>query len=74
MKYTDIKIQTLQHKDLILLLEINTRVGISSVMGNRYVQSNEKRKILYVGANNSMDGLCVNIYVMLKLKLMEMLN
>ena len=52
MKYTDIKLQTLQHKDLILLLEINIRGGISSVMGNRYVQSNEKRKILYVDANN----------------------
>ena len=39
LKYTGISLQTLQDKDMILLLENNIRVGISSVMGNRYVKS-----------------------------------
>ena len=46
-KYTDIKIQTLQDKDLILLIENNIRGGISSVMGDRYVKSDENKKIIY---------------------------
>ena len=52
MKYTDIKLQTLQDKDMILLLENNIRGGISSVMGDRYIKSDENKKILYVDANN----------------------
>ena len=45
LKYTDIKLQTLQDKDFILLLEKNIRGGISSVMGDRYVKSHENKKI-----------------------------
>ena len=52
LKYTDIKLQTLQDKDLILLLENNIRGGISSVMGDRYVKSDENKKILYIDATN----------------------
>ena len=52
LKYTDIKLQTLQDKDLILLLENNIRRGISSVMGDRYVKSDENKKILYMDATN----------------------
>ena len=52
MKYTDIKLQTLQDKDLILLRENNIRGSISSVMGDKYVKSDENKKILYVDANN----------------------
>ena len=52
LKYTGIKLQTLQDKDMILLLEKNIRGGISSVMGDRYVRSDENKKILYVDANN----------------------
>ena len=52
MKYTDIKLQTLQDKDKIFLLVNNFRGGVSSVMGNRYVQSDDNKKILYVDANN----------------------
>ena len=44
LKYTGINLQTLQDKDLILTLENNIRGGISSVMGDRYVQSNENKK------------------------------
>ena len=51
-KYTDIKLQTFQEKDLILTLEYNIRGGISSIMGDRYVKSDEKKKIVYVDANN----------------------
>ena len=52
LKYTDIKLQTLHDKDLILLLENNIRGGISSVMVDRYVKSDENKKILYMDATN----------------------
>ena len=43
LKYTDIKLQILQDKDLILLLENNMRGVISSVMGDRYVKSDDNK-------------------------------
>ena len=52
LKYTDIKLQTLQDKDLILLIENNIPGGIGSVMGDRYVKSDENKKILYIDATN----------------------
>ena len=52
MKYTGINLQTLQDKDMILLLENNIRGGISSVMGDRYIKSGVNKKILYIAANN----------------------
>ena len=52
LKYTDIKLQTLQYKDLILLIETNIRGSISPVMGDRYVKSDESKKILYMDATN----------------------
>ena len=52
LKYTGINLQTLQDKDMILLLENNIRGGISSVMGDRYIKSDENKKILYIDATN----------------------
>ena len=52
LKYTGINLQTLQDKDMILLLENNIRGGISSVMGDRYIKSDKNKKILYFDANN----------------------
>ena len=52
MKYTDIKLQTLQDKDLILLLENFILGGSSSVLGYRYVKSDENKKILYMDATS----------------------
>ena len=52
LKFTGINLQTLQDKDKILLLENNIRGVISSVMGDRYVQSDENKKILYIDANH----------------------
>ena len=52
LKFTDIKLQTLQDEDLILLIENNIRGGISSVMGDRYVKSDENKKIFYMDATN----------------------
>ena len=52
LKNTDIKLQTLQDKDLILLIESIIRGGISSVMGDRYVKSDENKKILHKDDNN----------------------
>ena len=51
LKYTGINLQTLQDKDMILLLEKNIRGGISSVMGDRYIKSDKNKKILYIDAN-----------------------
>ena len=51
IKYTGINLQTLQDKDMILLLENNIGGGITSVMGDRYVKSDENLKILYDDAN-----------------------
>ena len=52
LKYTGINLPTLQDKDLILTLENNIRGGISSVMGDRYVKSDENKKITYMDATN----------------------
>ena len=52
LKNTNIKLQTLQDKDMILLIENNIRGGISVCMGDRYVKSDENKKILYIDANN----------------------
>ena len=46
LKYTGIKLQTLQDKDMFLLLENNIRGGISSVMEDRYVMSDEKKDFI----------------------------
>ena len=52
LKYTGINLQTVQDKDMILLLENNIRGGISCIMGNRYVKSDDNKKILYIDASN----------------------
>ena len=52
LKYIGINLQTLQDKDMILLLENNIRGGMSSVMGDRYVKLDENKKILYIDATN----------------------
>ena len=52
IKYTDIKLKTLQDKDLILILEKNIRGGVSSVMGDRYVNSNDNENILCFDAKS----------------------
>ena len=51
LKYTGINLQTLQDKDMILLFSNNIRGGISSVMGDRYIKSDDNKKILYFDAN-----------------------
>ena len=52
LKYTGTNLQTLRDKDMILLLENNIRGCISSVMGDRYIQSDENKKISYIHATN----------------------
>ena len=51
LKYTGINLQTLQDKDMILLLENNIRGDVSPVMGDRYVKSSDTKKIMYKDAN-----------------------
>ena len=52
LKNTRNNLQTLQDKELILMLEKNIRGGISSVMGDRYVTSFENKMISYIDATN----------------------
>ena len=51
LKLTNIKLDFIKDKDL-LLLEVNIRGGISSVMGNCFIESDENTKLLYIDANN----------------------
>ena len=44
LKYTGINLQTLQDKDMILLIENNIRGGISCVMSDRYIKSDDNKK------------------------------
>ena len=44
LKYTGLNLQTLQDKDMVLLLGNNARGGISSYMGDKYVKSDENKK------------------------------
>ena len=52
LKLTNIKLDYVKCKQLLLLLENNIRGGISSVMGNRHLQSDKNKQILYIDANN----------------------
>ena len=52
LKLTNTKLDFIKDKNLLLLLENNIRGGISSVMGDRHVQSDENKQILYIDANN----------------------
>ena len=62
LKYTGINLETLQDNDMILLSENKIRGGISAVMGDRYVKSDENKKILYKDANN-LYGRAMNEYL-----------
>ena len=66
LKYTDIKLQTIQDKDLILLKESNIRGGISSVMGDRYVKSHEKKRYYIWMLLIYMVTQCLKCYIMMK--------
>ena len=73
-KYTGISLQTLQDKDMILLIENNIRGGISSVMGDRYVKSDDNKKILYIDANNLYVHSMSQQLTSMRLNLIRMLN
>ena len=66
LKNTDIKLQTLQDKDLILLIENIIRGGISSVMGDRYVDSDEKKRYYIWMLLIYMVTQCLKCYLMMK--------
>ena len=59
LKCTDKNLQTLQGKNLSLSLENFIRAGISSVMGDKYVVSDDNKKRLYIDANN-LHGLAMS--------------
>ena len=74
LKYTRLNLQTLQDKDMILLLEYNVRGGIGSVMGGKYKKSDENKKILYVDANILYGHSTSQPFHSMKLNLIKMLN
>ena len=51
LECTDIILQTLQHKDLMLTIENKVRGVLSSVVGDICVVSDDKKKIIYMDAN-----------------------
>ena len=51
LKLTNIKLDFIKDKHLLLLLENNIRGGISTVMSDRFVESTENKQILYIDAN-----------------------
>ena len=74
LKYTRIKLQTLQDKNLHLLIENNIRGGIGSVIGDRYVKSDDIKRYVILMLIICMVGLCQNHCLMMKFNLIEMLN
>ena len=52
LKYIDIKIQTIQDKELNFTFENIKRRRISTVLSSRWVKTDDKKKILYIVANN----------------------
>ena len=74
LKFTGINLQTLQDKDLILTLESNKRGVVSSVMSNRFVKSDDKKRYYIWMQIIYMATQCLNHYLMMKLKLIKMLN
>ena len=56
MEYTGINLQTLQDRELILLLLLNKRGGISPVLGGTHVKSAEKKPILSIYATKVYGG------------------
>ena len=51
-KFSNTRIDYIKDHKLLLVLENNIRGGISGVMGDRYVKSDDSTKILYIDANN----------------------
>ena len=62
LKLTNIKLDYIKDKEILLLLENNIRGGISSVMGDRFVESSQNKQILYIDANN-LYGLAMSQYL-----------
>ena len=59
---------------MILLLEKNIRGGISSVIGDRYVRSDDNIRILYIDSNNLYGHSMSQTFPYDGKKLMRMLN
>ena len=51
-KFSNTKIDYIKDHKLLLLIETNIRGGISGVMGDRCIKSDQNTKILYIDANN----------------------
>ena len=52
LKYTKQNLQNLHDNDMLLVIESNTRWGISAVMGKRYVKPDENKEIPCLNAQS----------------------
>ena len=62
LKLTNVNLDYIREKDLLFLLENFIHGGISSIMGDRLVQSDEKKQIFYIVANN-LNGWAMSQYL-----------
>ena len=74
LKDTDFGRENRQDYEITLLLEKNIRGGISSVMGDRYVRSDDKKKFCILMLIVFVVMLWVNPEFMRQLNLMRMVN
>ena len=62
-KKTKIKLNFIKQREILLLLEKNTRGGVSSILGDRHVEWNENEQIIYIlMLITYMDGQWVNLF------------
>ena len=68
LKLTNIKLDFIKDKHLLLLLENNIHGGISSVMGDRHVVSDVNKQMLHIDANNLYGWAMVKIFLLVTLE------
>ena len=68
LKITNIKWDFIRDEELILLLENNIRGGLSSVMGDRYIEADENTNFYTLMQIIFMDGPWVNTFLLETLK------
>ena len=74
LKYSSKNLETLQDIDLILLLENKITGALGSVLSDFYVKSDGNKGILYFDCIFYIDTQSLNLYLMMKLNLIEKLN
>ena len=74
MQYKNIRLQKLQDKVLIPLIENINRGGKNSVLVDNYIKSNDNKKTLYIDSNELYGLSMVQSLLLVKLKLRKLLT